>query len=133
MYNYPFKYRNQNEEEDLFEGTVSSRGIMRTDIFKNDDGYTLEIEVPGFTKEELTIEFEKDNLIVCAKHNGKAEKDDVKYTHKERFAQTMYRTYYLGDNIDEDKIVASLNDGILTINLVNKEAEKQVKKQIAIN
>ncbi|MBP5407587.1 MAG: Hsp20 family protein [Bacilli bacterium] len=130
MYNYPFKYRNQNVDEDLFTGCVSNSGIMRTDIIKNDDGYTLEIEVPGFKKEEISIEFEKDSLIVSAKKN---EHDDTKYTHRERYLTSEYRTYYLGDNIDEDKINASLNDGILTINLVNKEASKLQKKQIAIN
>lgn len=130
MVNYPFKYRNQNDEEDLFDGTVSSRGIMRTDIAKNEDGYTLEIEVPGFKKEEITIEFEKDSLIVSCK---KQDKEGAKYTHRERYLTTMYRTYYLGDNIDEDKISATLNDGILTVNLINREISKVNKKQIAIN
>ena len=131
MYNYQFRYKNaNNEEDDLFEGTVSGRGIMRTDISKDEDGYTLEIEVPGFKKEEINIEFEKDCLIVKAK---KDESDNKKYTHRERFVTNMYRTYYLGDNIDEERISAALNDGILTIKLVNREVSKINKKQITID
>lgn len=125
----------RNLEEDLLKAFFgncflddvnSSRGVMRTDVEETEDACNLKINLPGFKKEDLDINFEDGYLTVKAEVNNKKEKkDEKKFVLKERFNEKLSRTYYLGDNIDTESIKANLSDGVLEVTC--KKVTKPIK------
>ena len=100
---------------------------MICDIYEEDGKYFIEVDVPGFKKEDIKIECDKGNLkIVAEKHSNKEEHNKKKYIHRERkFYEKCERSFYLGD-VDESKISAEFKDGTLKI-VVPKAYEKSKK------
>ena len=89
------------------------------------------MDVPGFTKDDIKIEVNKDSLIITAEKEEKNdEKDGKKYIHRERRYGKYQRSFYLQD-LDSDDINAEFKDGVLTI-VVPKKEEKDTKKYIEI-
>ncbi len=107
--------------------------LLRTDISELDDSYVLEMEVPGVDKKNISIELENGYLSVSAKiSEERTEKDDAtRYIKKERREGEAKRTFYVGD-IEENKLIASCENGILKITIPKKEEEKPQKKQIEV-
>lgn len=104
----------------------SPKGVMKTDVEETDDEVTLTINLPGFKKEDLDINFEEGYLTVKAEVKEKEnKKENKKYVLKERVNGLVSRTYYLGERIDTEAIKATLNDGVLEI--VCKKAVKPTK------
>ena len=105
---------------------------MVCDIYEQDGKYFIEVDVPGFKKEDIKIECDKGNLkIVAEKHIEKEEHNKKTYIHRERtFYEKCERSFYLGD-VDESKISAEFNDGTLKI-VVPKEENTNTKKLIDI-
>ena len=102
--------------------------VFKTDIYETKEGYTIEVELPGYKKEDVTLDYNKGYLTVTAKK----EEENREYARKEIFTGEASRTFYLGEEIDSEKIEAKLENGILTINLVNK-AKEELKKKIVID
>ena len=108
---------------------------MRTDVHEHDDHYSLDIDLPGFKKEEITLELENGCLTVTASKG--LEQDDKtaegKVIRKERFAGTMSRSFYVGENVTEQDIKAKFENGVLTLNVPKIEQPKlPERKTIAI-
>lgn len=113
-----------------FFNTVNKEAkVMRTDILENEKEFILNVEVPGFNKENITISLEQKYLTI--EINKDVKKDKTKYLLKERYEGKFSRTFYVG-NIDKTNITAKVEDGILTITLPKKEF-KEEKTQIVIN
>ncbi|MDO4487521.1 MAG: Hsp20/alpha crystallin family protein [Eubacteriales bacterium] len=110
--------------------------LMKTDIKESEKAYELSIDLPGYNKDEIEITLEKGNLTITAsKAENKEEKDEkTGYIRKERFTGSMTRSFYVGENLSEEDIHASFENGVLVLD-VPKEVEKQPepKKLIAIN
>ena len=106
---------------------------MKCDIYEKDNTYHVEMDLPGFNKEDIKLELNNGNLTISAeKSNESEEKDeDKKYIRRERSYGKYSRTFYLGD-VDEEKINAEFNNGTLAISIPKLE-EKQTKKYIDIN
>ncbi len=106
---------------------------MKCDIYEKDNTYHVEMDLPGFSKEDIKLELNNGNLTISAeKSNESEEKDeDKKYIRRERSYGKYSRTFYLGD-VDEEKINAEFNNGTLAISIPKLE-EKQTKKYIDIN
>ena len=100
-----------DEFEDLFEFGI---GNMKTDITEEDGKVVLNIELAGYKKEDVDIDFEKGYLKVHAKRENDKNK---KYHLNERVRSEVSRTYYLGEDFKEDEIKAVMTDGVLTITL----------------
>lgn len=113
----------------------SYNNIMKTDIKEKDNNYVLEIDLPGYKKEDISIELNKGYLIVSAKSNKEVNEEDKKekYIYKERFVGECSRSFYVGDTITEEDIRATFKNGMLEI-IVPKEEPKKVeeKKHIEI-
>jgi HSP20 family molecular chaperone IbpA len=110
------------------------KNMMKTDIRETDKGYELEIDLPGFKKDEVQIALENGSLKVSASKNlDEDKKDEGKYIRRERYAGECERTFYVGENLKQEDIKASFKHGILKIDLM-KPDEKQVEenKYIAI-
>ena len=110
--------------------------IMKTDVHENENGYELAIDLPGFKKEELTLTLHDGYLTVGAAKGLDKDETDAKgkLIRQERYAGSMQRSFYVGDQITEEEIRAKFEDGVLTLNIPKKEPQKEIpqKKYIAI-
>ena len=95
--------------------------------------YSLELALPGFSKEEITIKFEEDVLTVTAGHQPKEDEKGPKYTWNEFGYKSKYeRSFQLPETLDADNIGAKFENGILLITLPKKEAQPSAVKEIVI-
>ena len=109
--------------------------LMRTDVREHDGEYEVDIDLPGFKKDEISLELKEGYLIVSAnKDLDKDEKDKKgKLIRQERYYGSMQRSFYVGKYITETDIKASFKHGVLNLLLPKKEKEKlPEKKQILI-
>ena len=114
--------------DDLFDFPVlRTTSLLRTDVLEEDDKYVLDIEVPGFNKENIGISFEEGYLNIEAKQEAAEESND-KYLRRERTTENVSRKYYFGD-VDYEAIKASFKDGILNVEVPKK---KPLVKTISI-
>ena len=109
--------------------------VMKTDVREHEDGYEVDIDLPGFKKDEIKLTLENGYLTVAA---GKAlnsdEKDKKgKVIRQERYSGSMQRSFYVGENVTEEEIKAKFEDGVLKLTVPKKEkAEVPEKKLIQI-
>ena len=95
-----------------------------TNIKETDNGYTIEMAVPGIDKNNVDIRVEKDQLIVESKTSSENEESNDKYTMRQFNYSAFRKSFYLNNKIDNDKIDAQYKDGILYINLEKKDEAK---------
>ena len=103
-------------------------------VKESDEAFQTEMAAPGFSKKDFKISVEGSYLTISAEKENEKTESNERYTKKE-FEQTSFsRTFNLPHNIDEDKIVATYNDGILHLNIPKKEKSKtSQKKKIKIS
>ena len=113
----------------------NAKNLMKTDIREHDGGYELDIDLPGFKKDEITIDLDNGYLTIsAAKGLDKDEQDKKgKYIRKERYAGAVQRSLYVGDAVTEEDVKAKFEDGILKLSIPKKDAKAvETKKTIAI-
>ena len=113
----------------------NAKNLMKTDIREHDEGYELDIDLPGFKKDEITIDLDNGYLTIsAAKGLDKDEQDKKgKYIRKERYAGAVQRSFYVGDAVTEEDVKAKFEDGILRLSIPKKDAKAvETKKTIAI-
>lgn len=114
----------ENQTFNLFDNaSVSIPNMMRTDIQERDGNYLLEIEIPGFSREDVTAELVDGTLTIIASKPETLEKDDTKinYILKERLATSCKRSFFVGTKIKQEDITAAYKDGILSIIITNPQ------------
>lgn len=105
---------------------------MKSDIRQVENGYEIDVEIPGFNKDEINVDYNDGYLTVSANHKeNHDEKKHGKLIHQERSYSTLSRSYYVG-NIDETKVNAKMNNGILTISVPKAALEAPKGKTIMI-
>ena len=113
----------------------NAKNIMKTDIREHDEGYELDVDLPGFKKDEISVELDDGYLTIsAAKGLDKDEQDKKgKYIRRERYAGACERSFYVGENVTEADIKGEFKHGILKL-LVPKKDKPAVeeKKYIAI-
>lgn len=112
-----------------------SKNLMKTDVKETDNGYELDIDLPGFKKDEITAHLEDGYLTVsAAKGVDKDEKDkEGRYIRRERYSGSMTRSFYVGNAVTEQDIKAKYEDGILSLSIPKKDPKAvEAKKYIAI-
>jgi len=97
--------------------------IMRTDIQEKDGSYLLEIELPGFSREDVQAELVDGKLTIIANKADGIEKNDnkINYIRRERHAGGCKRSFYVGVRIKQEDITAAFKDGVLSIIINNPE------------
>ena len=109
--------------------------VMKTDVRETDSGYEVDIDLPGFKKDEINVQLDNGQLsISAAKGLDKEEKNkEGKYIRKERYAGAMSRSFYVGDALTQEDIKAKYESGILRLSIPKKEAKQvEATKRIAI-
>ena len=132
LFDLPF-YDDSKVEKKLYGR--HAKNLMKTDIKEMDNGYELIIDLPGFKKDEISIELEKGYLTVSAAKGLDKDEEDKKgkYIRKERYAGAMQRSFYVGENLTQEDIKAKYENGILRLSVPKKEAKPvETKKTIAI-
>ena len=100
--------------------------MMKTDVRQTENSYELDIDLPGFKKDEITVQLDNGYLnITAAKGLDKdEEKKDGQYIRRERYAGSMSRTFYVGDTLTQNDIHAKFEDGILKLSVPKQEPAK---------
>ena len=112
-----------------------AKNVMKTDVRELEDGYEIIMDLPGFKKDEIEIMLENGYLNVSAtKGLDKDESDKAgKYIRRERYAGSMSRSFYVGDDITHEDIHAKFENGILKLDVPKKEVKAvEAKKRVAI-
>lgn len=112
-----------------------AQNVMKTDIKESDTAYEMDIDLPGFKKEDVSAKLENGYLtITAAKGLDKDEKNDKGvYIRRERYSGQCARTFYVGEAVTQEDIKAKFEDGILKVTIPKVEPKKvEDKKYIAI-
>lgn len=123
--------------DDVFDDVFSkdfikkNNNLMNTDIKELKDSYELDIELPGFKKEDIKVEIKNGYLVVNATHSeNKDEKvKDGKFVRKERYSGHCSRSFYLGEGITEKDIDAKFKNGVLKLIIPKKQLEEKAKEK----
>ena len=113
----------------------NTKNMMKTDIREHEEGYELDVDLPGFKKDEITVQLDNGYLTISAsKGLDKDQKDEKgRYIRQERYAGAMQRSFYVGDAVGQEDIKAKYEDGILKLSVPKKDAKAvESKKTIAI-
>ena len=123
-------FRDLDRTEKKLYGKHADR-LMKTDVHEHEDHYEVDIDLPGFKKEEITVELNKGYLTVSAQkgldEDEKSKKGKV--IRKERYEGAMQRSFYVGENLTEEEIKASFEHGVLHLNVPKKEKAKLPEKK----
>ena len=113
----------------------NTANVMKTDIKENDKGYELDVDLPGYKKEDVKAELKDGYLTISASNdNTKEEKDeDGKYIRKERYTGSVSRSFYVGKYVTEEDIHAKFENGFLKLSVPKVDAPKvEENKYISI-
>lgn len=113
---------------------VNSICSMKCDIYEKDNVYYLEMDIPGFNKEDINIEINDNDYvtITALKSDEKTREDDSKnYIHRERVSSKNIRAFYVG-GIDKEHIEAEFINGILKVKMPKKNEEMLLNKRVEI-
>ena len=115
-------------DDDFFKGEEK----VRTDVYEKDGRVYVEMEAPGYAKEDIDISLDKGDLTVTfTKESHEEDKDNKKYLHRERRTYSkVTRSFYLGE-VNEDDVDASFKNGVLVVSSPRKK-EIDTKKTISI-
>lgn len=120
--------------DDIFDDLMTAKREqgMRCDIYEKDGDYHIEMDVPGYSKSDISVEAKDGYLTIKAEKNEEFNEDDSNknYIRRERVYGKYERSFYLGD-LDQDRISASFQDGVLKISVPKKEVVEN-KKTIEI-
>ncbi|EJF08523.1 MULTISPECIES: Hsp20/alpha crystallin family protein [Pontibacter] len=120
----------------FFNESVNSRGFAgftpHVDACETENGYEIEVALPGIRKEDISIDFQEGKLTISGERRFEKKEEGRRYQMLETQYGTFSRSFYLPDNVNADKISAQLQDGVLVVN-VPKDEQKTMKRQITIS
>ena len=104
--------------------------MMKTDVKETDEGYEVDVELPGFKKDEIQLELNNGYLTITAEKGLDKENKKGRMLRQERYAGSMSRSFYVGD-VEPDQVTAKYEDGILKLS-VPKQSKKELPKSTTI-
>ena len=104
--------------------------VMKTDVKETEDGYEVDVDLPGFKKDEIKLELNQGYLVISAEKSMEKtnENKQGKMLRQERYAGVMQRSFYVGDSVTETDVKASYESGVLHIHVPKKETQKLPEK-----
>ena len=108
-----------------------ARNMMKTDVKETDEGYEVDIDLPGFKKDEIQLELNNGYLTISAEKSLEKDGENKKgkMLRQERYAGVMQRSFYVGEHITEEDVKASYESGVLHLMIPKKEAPKVPEKK----
>lgn len=116
-------------EKKLYGGRAAH--LMKTDIKELENGYQLEVDLPGFKKDEVRVALENGYLTIEAAKGldqDEKEKEAGRYIRRERYAGSCSRSFYVGDSVEQSDVKGEFKHGILTLFVPKKEAKPAVEQ-----
>ncbi|MBQ6502451.1 MAG: Hsp20/alpha crystallin family protein [Flexilinea sp.] len=128
-FNFP-EFRDVDRTERKLYGKHADR-LMKTDVHEHDDHYEVDIDLPGFSKDEINLELKDGYLTVSAAKGVDKDKTDRKgkIIRQERYAGAMQRSFYVGEHLTEEDIKASFKNGVLSLDVAKKDQPKLPEKK----
>ena len=120
-------FRGFSRPEHVLYGKNASR-MMKTDVKETEEGYEVDVDLPGFSKDEIKLELNNGYLTISTEKSMNKE-NKGKMLRQERYVGTMQRSFYVGGSITEDDIKAKYENGVLSLTLPKKEAKKVPEKK----
>lgn len=127
------EFFNDPFESEFFRGRnplygKHAKNIMKTDVRENADSYELDIDLPGFKKEQIKASVQNGYLTVQASKDAQVDQSDKKgrYIRKERCSGSCSRSFYVGEGVKQEDVKAKFEDGILHVWIPKKEATKSL-------
>ena len=120
-----------NMFDDFFKDPFFTRNnsvkVMKTDIQEKDDKYILDMDLPGYDKEDIKAQLKDGYLTITAQKNTSNDEKDEEgnYIRRERYCGKCSRSFYVGDSIKEEDIKASFNNGILELTFPKEVPQKE--------
>ena len=109
-----------------------AQNVMKTDVKETDDGYEVDIDLPGFKKDEIHLELNNGYQTISTEKS--LVKDDEnkhgKMLRQERYSGVMQRSFYVGEHLTEEDIKASYESGVLHVSIPKKDAPKVPEKKV---
>ena len=102
----------------------------RTDLSETDDAFRIRLDVPGTTKDDIAINLQNNTLTVSGERSSERQEDGEEYVRVERAFGNFHRTFTLPDAVDPDRVEATYDEGVLTINV--PKTETSTRRQIEI-
>ena len=133
-FGFPSSPELRDAEKKLYGKRVSRE--MKTDIHEHDDHYEVDIDLPGFRKEEIALDLENGYMTVSASKDLDKDETDRKgrVIRQERYAGSLQRSFFVGEEITAEDISAKFENGVLSVNIPKKEVRKlPEKKTISID
>ncbi|MBM6700335.1 Hsp20/alpha crystallin family protein [Bifidobacterium pullorum subsp. saeculare] len=111
-----------------------STALMSADVRETDKAYDVDIDMPGFKKDDINLELQNGYLTVSAHRDGSHDEKDKegKWLRRERYAGSVSRSFYVGDDVKEGDIKASYKDGTLCVQIPKPETKPQVEAKHTI-
>ena len=108
-----------------------AQNVMKTDVKETDEGYEVDVDLPGFKKDEIRLELNDGYLTISAEKSLEKDGEDKKgkMLRQERYAGVMQRSFYVGENIKVEDVKASYESGVLHVMIPKKEALKAPEKK----
>ncbi|OUN30799.1 Hsp20/alpha crystallin family protein [Blautia sp. An81] len=106
----------------------NAKRMMKTDIRETEGSYELDVDLPGFKKDEIKASLENGYLTISAAKGLDKDEKDGKYIRQERYAGAMSRSFYVGDEVTQEDIKAKYEDGILKLSIPKKEKKPAVEQ-----
>ena len=119
--------------DQFFRGNENK--MMKTDIRESENSYTIDVDLPGYSKDNIKVDITDGYLNINAKMEENDDKEEKgKFIRRERFFGECSRSFYIGDGISEEDIKASFKNGILSLEIpkVDETKKKEEKKYIEI-
>ena len=112
----------------------NAKNLMKTDVRETDNTYELDVDLPGFKKDEVQLDLKDGYLTISAAKGLDKDQEDKKgkYIRQERYAGACSRSFYVGEAVEPEDVSAKFEDGILTVS-VPKNAKKQLPKSSSIS
>ena len=119
---------------DFFNSTpINSSNSVPVNIIEGEDAYRIEIEAPGFTKDDLNISLNKNKMTVRASKEESNEESTEKFLRKEFTRRSILKSFSLPKNTDLDNITAKFENGVLFLHISKiKEIEEKIERTIKI-
>lgn len=109
----------------------NAKNLMKTDIKETDSGFELEMDLPGFKKDEIKVSLENGYMTISAAKGldqDTQDKETGKYIRRERYAGACERSFYVGENVTREEIKGEFKHGILKLSIPKKEAKPAVEE-----
>jgi HSP20 family protein len=131
VFDHPFfhEFFGEDDENSIFSRLLQwDERMGATDFEKTEKEYTVLVDVPGLTKDEISVNIEEGCITISAERKPREKKEGVEYLASERSYRRFERKFRLPEDVDFEKSDAKVENGVLTLVLGRKKAERSAKK-----